>query len=131
MAQSFYGILSSFDHNINDWKTYKGRVTQWFIANNIDAKNDRAGIKRRAIVLSVLNDGTYKLAADLALPKHIQDVPYEDLVALLDNHFIPKRCGAASVSVTIFMQLRNSRARRTLNGQQGYVGSQYIADLAT
>ncbi|KAJ8713190.1 hypothetical protein PYW08_008494 [Mythimna loreyi] len=93
MAQSFCGILSIFDHNVNDWKTYKGRVTQWFIANNIDAKNDAAGTRRRAILLSALNDGTYKLAADLALPKDVQEVPYEELVTLLDNHFTPKRCG--------------------------------------
>lgn len=93
MAQSFCGILSIFDHNVGDWKTYKGRITQWFLANNIDAKNDAAGTRRRAILLSALNDGTYKLAADLALPKEVQEVPYEDLVALLDNHFTPKRCG--------------------------------------
>ncbi|XP_022819222.1 uncharacterized protein LOC111351502 isoform X2 [Spodoptera litura] len=88
-----FGILSTFDHNVQEWKSYKGRITQWFIANDIVSKNDAVGAKRRAILLSALSDGTYKLAADLALPKDIQEVPYDELVQLLDEHFLPKICG--------------------------------------
>ncbi|CAK1590402.1 unnamed protein product [Parnassius mnemosyne] len=88
-----FGILSSFDHNVQEWKSYKGRIAQWFIANDITQKNDTAGAKRRAILLSALTDGTYKLAADLALPKDIQEVPYDEIVKLLDEHFLPKICG--------------------------------------
>ncbi|XP_063834568.1 uncharacterized protein LOC135083760 [Ostrinia nubilalis] len=90
---SNFGILSTFDHNVQDWKTYKSRISQWFIANDIDAKNDTSGIKRRAILLSALADGTFKLAADLALPKELQDLPYGQIINLLDGHFTPKRCG--------------------------------------
>ncbi|XP_050559864.1 uncharacterized protein LOC126912316 [Spodoptera frugiperda] len=88
-----FGILSTFDHNVQERKSYKGRITQWFIANDIVPKNDAAGAKRRAILLSALSDGTYKLAADLALPKDIQKVPYDDIVQLLDEHFLPNICG--------------------------------------
>ncbi|XP_073944871.1 uncharacterized protein [Choristoneura fumiferana] len=49
--------------------------------------------KRRAILLSALSEGTFKLAADLALPKQLDSVPYEDILGLLDNHFTPKRVG--------------------------------------
>lgn len=83
------GILNSFDHNSQCWQTFKGRINQWFIANDVE-KNDT---KKRAILLSTLSDGTYKLAADLALPKEIQNVPYEDIIKLLDDHFIPKKTG--------------------------------------
>ena len=93
MTSTQFGILSSFDHDVHTWNTYKGRLTQWFIANDITASSDPTGTKRRAILLSALSDGTYKLAADLALPKELQEVPYEDIVKLLDKHFIPKRCG--------------------------------------
>lgn len=93
MSGAIYGILSSFDHNTQSWETYKARISQWFIANDINPTKDTAGTKRRAILLSALSDGTYKLAADLALPKQLQDVPYEDIVGLLDDHFTPKRCG--------------------------------------
>ncbi|XP_061715253.1 uncharacterized protein K02A2.6-like [Cydia pomonella] len=93
MSGATFGLLSSFDHTTQSWETYKGRIAQWFIANDIDDTKDAGGQKRRAILLSALSDGTYKLAADLALPKELQSVPYEDIVKLLDDHFTPKRCG--------------------------------------
>ncbi|KAJ0169591.1 hypothetical protein K1T71_014776 [Dendrolimus kikuchii] len=86
MAQ--FGILTSFDHISQSLPTYKGRLNQWFIANDVEKD-----VKKRAVLLSALNDGTYKLASDLALPKDLQQVPYEQIVNLLDNHFIPKRKG--------------------------------------
>ncbi|KAL0879382.1 hypothetical protein ABMA27_003143 [Loxostege sticticalis] len=76
---SHFGILSSFDHNVTDWKTYKSRLTQWLIANDINAKSDESGVKRRAILLT--------------LPKELQDLPYADILQLLDKHFTPKTCG--------------------------------------
>lgn len=54
---------------------------------------DPEGIKRRAILLSALAEGTYRLAADLAQPKTLEAVPYEDIVQLLDTHFTPKQVG--------------------------------------
>ncbi|XP_037294913.1 uncharacterized protein LOC119189435 [Manduca sexta] len=87
-----FGILSCFDHSIQEWKAYKSRLSQWFIANDIDEKSDATG-KRRAILLSALKEATYKLASDLALPKDLQDVPYEDIIKILDDHFTPKKCG--------------------------------------
>lgn len=41
---------------------------------------DATGTKRRAILLSALAGSTYRLAADLALPKELQEVPYEDIL---------------------------------------------------
>ncbi|XP_037298023.1 uncharacterized protein LOC119190345 [Manduca sexta] len=90
---SHFGILSSFDHTIHTWQNYKQRISQWFIANDINEEKDPAGVKRRAILLSALSDGTYQLTADLALPKQLTQVPYEDILVLLDNHFTPKKCG--------------------------------------
>ena len=88
-----FGILSAFDHNVQSWKVYKNRIAQWFIANSIDSKTDADGTRRRAILLSVLTEDTYKLATDLALPKILESVPYEDILSILDTHFTPKRCG--------------------------------------
>ncbi|XP_062529124.1 uncharacterized protein LOC101739388 isoform X1 [Bombyx mori] len=93
MSGAMFGLLSSFDHNLQSWETYKCRISQWFVANDISRTSDPAGIKRRAILLSALTDATYKLAADLAVPKTLTDVPYEDILRLLDDHFTPKRCG--------------------------------------
>lgn len=91
MAQ--FGVLSTFDHNVQSWETYKCRLTQWFIANDIGIKTDREGTKQRAILLSALTDATYKLATDLALPRNLQEVPYDEIINLLNDHFTPKRCG--------------------------------------
>ncbi|XP_028164571.1 uncharacterized protein LOC114355756 isoform X4 [Ostrinia furnacalis] len=88
-----FGILATFDHNSQCWQTYKNRLSQWFIANNIGRAEDPQCIKRRAILLSALSDGSYKLAADLALPKEVQDLPFEDIIKLFDDHFTPKTCG--------------------------------------
>lgn len=68
-----FGNLSNFDHNMQTWKTWRCRLTQWFIANDINAVKDPAGVKRRAILLSTLSESTYKLAADLVLPKEVEE----------------------------------------------------------
>lgn len=88
-----FGILPTFDHNVQVWKIYKSRLCQWFIANNITQATDAQGQKRRAILLSALTESSYELTAHLALPKDIQEVPYEDVISLLDEHFTPKRTG--------------------------------------
>lgn len=93
MSGTVFGLLTAFDHNVQSWETYKCRIKQWYVANDITGTSDPTGIKRRAILLSALADGTHKLAADLALPKQLQDVPYDDVLKLLDDHFTPKRCG--------------------------------------
>ncbi|XP_026322974.1 uncharacterized protein K02A2.6-like [Hyposmocoma kahamanoa] len=95
MAGVHFGILTMFDHSVQTWQTYKSRVKQYFVANDIDAKEDPKGNKRRAILLSALAESIYKLVADLALPKAIEDVPYEGILSLLDEHFTPKRVGFA------------------------------------
>lgn len=93
MSSTQFGILHSFDHNIQTWKTYKGRIAQYFVANDINGNSDPAGEKRKAILLSALTEGTYKLVTDLVLPKDVADVPYEDILSRLDNHFTPKTVG--------------------------------------
>lgn len=87
------GILSGFDHNIQTWKTYKGRIEQWFLANDINNLSDKTGSKRRAILLSALSEDTYELATNLVFPKELQNIPYEDILLTLDTHFTPKRIG--------------------------------------
>ncbi|XP_028167336.1 uncharacterized protein LOC114357761 isoform X2 [Ostrinia furnacalis] len=90
------GVLTIFDHNLQQSDTYIGRIKQFFIANGVDdAVTDSEGTRRRAILLSALCDSTYKLVQDLALPKKLENVPYEDILSLLDAHFTPKHIGFA------------------------------------
>lgn len=93
-----FGMLSGFDHSVNEWSSYKSRLSQWFIAN--DYVKEEVAVKRKAIFLSSLSEGTFKLASNLALPRKLEDesVTYEDIVKLLDDHFTPKRFGFAEKS---------------------------------
>ncbi|KAL4707088.1 hypothetical protein ACJJTC_011414 [Scirpophaga incertulas] len=100
MASCNLGMLSNFDHNVQTWKMYKCKLTQWFIANDITAGNDPTGVKKRAILLSALSESTFKLATDLALPKEIQDVPFKDIIILLDKHFTPMQDAGLNVNLS-------------------------------
>ncbi|XP_053624760.1 uncharacterized protein LOC128683306 [Plodia interpunctella] len=92
MARLTVGTLSTFNHEIQDWPVYKERLEQWFLANDIRAEEDKAGVKRRAILLSNLAESSYKLVRDLALPTQISTLDYDGVVKLLDGHFKPKKC---------------------------------------
>ncbi|XP_022829117.1 uncharacterized protein K02A2.6-like isoform X2 [Spodoptera litura] len=94
-----YGVLSTFDHLSQDWNSYKLRLNQWFIANDITSETDKATIKQRAILLTSLCESTFKLATDLALPNKVEELGYEAIVKLLDDHFTPKRFGFAEKSI--------------------------------
>ncbi|KAJ8716473.1 hypothetical protein PYW07_003100 [Mythimna separata] len=93
-----YGVLQTFDHQTQEWGSFKSRLNQWFIANDITSLTDKASVKRRAILLTSLCESSFKLASDLALPKKVEELEYDELVKILDDHFTPKRLGFAEKS---------------------------------
>lgn len=95
MAKFSVGSLTLFNHEQQDWTLYKDRLEQWFLANDIGTGDDKTGSKRRAILLSSLAEPTYKLIRDLALPKSVGTLSYNNVVELLDGHFETKKCGFA------------------------------------
>lgn len=95
MAKSSVGSLNVFNHETQDWTLYKGRLEQWFEASDVVESTDKLGSKRRAILLSSLAETTYRLTRDLALPKDVGKLTYDEVVALLDGHFKVKKCGFA------------------------------------
>ncbi|CAK1588892.1 unnamed protein product [Parnassius mnemosyne] len=94
-----FGIISTFDHLSHEWNSYKSRLNQWCIANDITTETDKATVKRRAILLSALSESTFKLANDLALPSKVEELSYGAIIKLLDDHFTPKRLGFAEKSI--------------------------------
>lgn len=92
MANALIGNLPTFNYELQDWKIYKERLDQWFCANVITEENDKAGSRRRAILLSALTENSYKLVRDLGHPKEIGTLSYKDIVEILDNHFQPRKC---------------------------------------
>lgn len=71
MSKVSVGLINVFNHETHDWVLYKGRLEQWFLANDITDDVDKSGAKRRAILLSSLAETTYRLVRDLALPKDV------------------------------------------------------------
>lgn len=101
MAKVSVGTLSSFNHEAQEWSVYKDRLEQWFLANDLvetGEQGDKAGTKRRAILLSSLSESTYKLVRDLALPQKVGVLNYDKIIELLDGHFQTKKCGFAERS---------------------------------
>ena len=68
-----------------DWASHVERMDQYFLANDV---TDAA--KKRAILLSVIGDKTYKLIHDLVTPKKPIEKSYKELVQLLTTHLEPK-----------------------------------------
>lgn len=92
MSKVSVGMLSVFNHEINDWVLFKGRLQQWFIANDISEENDKAGVKRSAVLLTSLSENSFKLVSDLAFPADLSTLTYLNLIGLLDGHFKQKKC---------------------------------------
>ncbi|XP_048489412.1 uncharacterized protein LOC125491441 [Plutella xylostella] len=95
MTSVSVGVLNIFNHEIQEWGSYKGRLEQWFQANAITAAEDKSGARRRAILLSSLGETTYRLIQDLALPKDVGTLSYEEVTELFDGHFQRKTCSFA------------------------------------
>lgn len=92
MATVTVGVLTVFNHEIQDWVLFKGQLQQWFLANEITIESDKSGAKRRAILLSSLAEATYRLIRDLALPTDVGSLSYDDVIKLFSGHFEAKKC---------------------------------------
>lgn len=81
---SYTGHVQEFIPAESDWSVYKRRLQNYFSANEI-VNDDR----KRAILLSLLNEDAYKLIYNMCLPAEPEDKSYSDIVKLMDNHFKP------------------------------------------
>ncbi|XP_073944794.1 uncharacterized protein [Choristoneura fumiferana] len=82
-----------FDHRSQEWAIFKSRFGQFCLVNDITEETDKAGAKRRGILLSALVENTYRVARDLALPTALEETAYATLIKKLDEQFETKRCG--------------------------------------
>lgn len=83
---SYIGNLSVFDHNVQEWPIFKGRLEQYIKLNKVAA--DSTG----ALLITHLSDDTYRLTRDLLHPNKIDAAKFDELVAALDKHFTPQQC---------------------------------------
>ena len=78
------GSVGPFDRETDDWKSYWGRLQQFFVANEISDK-----VKQRAVFLSVCGSATYQLIRSLVAPGNPADKELAVLVKLVEDFVSP------------------------------------------
>ena len=110
------GRLDQFDPEQEEWQQYVERLVQFFEANDITG-DDKAA-KRRATFLSVMGPAPYKLLRSLIAPTKPTDKTFEELVAVLTEHYSPQ-------PPEVMQRFRfNSRSRK-----EGESVAAYVAEL--
>ena len=80
-----YGTLSKFNPQTQSWEDYTEVMGHYFTANEI--KEDK---KKQAIFLASVGDKIYALIKSLCQPGSPGDKKFDELVALVQEHFTPK-----------------------------------------
>lgn len=83
---NYVGNINVFDHNLQEWPVFKGRLNQYIKLNSVDDES------KGALLITHLSDDTYRLTRDLLFPATIEEVKFDELIITLDSHFTPKRC---------------------------------------
>ena len=84
-AVGLHGTVGAFTSAQEEWSEYAERLVHYFVANDIEAE-----VKRRAILLTAVGPGTYRLIKTLASPKKLEEFTFKELVELAATHFNPK-----------------------------------------
>lgn len=79
------GTLAAFDPKNQTWDEYTEILEQFFEANEINERD-----RKKAILISVVGASTYSLMRNLLSPDKPKDKSFQELVALMKNHFDPK-----------------------------------------
>ena len=80
-----FGKVDHFDGEQEDWTQYVERLGHFFTANGITAE-----AKKKAVFLSVIGPGPYKILRNLLAPEKPSDKAFDALVAVLTRHYSPR-----------------------------------------
>ena len=109
-AVGLHGTVGAFNSSQGEWSEYAERLVHYFVANDIMVEE-----KRRAILLTAVGPGTYRLLKTLASPKKLEEFTFKELVELAATHFNPKpspivkrfefnsRCQKQGESIAVFV----------------------------
>ena len=110
------GRIDQFDPEQEEWPQYVERLEQFFEGNDITGEDKAA--KWRATFLSVIGLTPYKLLRSLIAPTKPTDKTFEELVAVLTEHYSPQPS-------EVMQRFRfNSRSRK-----EGESVAAYVAEL--
>ena len=116
LMAALLGNIEPFDPEVEEWPEYTERLGQYFEAN--DLLGDAKAAKRRATLISMMGPSTYRLAKNLLSPAKPSEKTYDEIVAVLTNHFNP-------TPSEVMQRFRfNSRIRKP-----GETVSTYVAEL--
>ena len=116
-----WGRAPEFDQTVESFQCFVRRLEQYFIACDVP---EAEAVKRRAILLSVLQPQCYGLLEDLVSPKKPSECKYSELVKVLSDHFAPEEsviverfrfhscCREDGESVAEFLARLRCRAKR-------------------
>ena len=82
---TYYGKLSEFDKDKEDWTRYVERLELFFEANDIEQEE-----KQKAILLSSCGPSTYKLFKGLTTPRKPREISFKDLIHVMKIHQEPR-----------------------------------------
>ena len=80
-----FGTIGEFKAEEKEWSLYVERMQHYFAANDITSME-----KQWSIMLSVCGASTYKLMSSLFAPRKLRDVPFSELVKVVEQHRNPR-----------------------------------------
>jgi len=80
-----FGMIEEFKAEEEEWSLYVERMQHYFAANDITSVE-----KQRSIMLGVCGTSTYKLMSSLFAPRKLGDVPFSELVKVVEQHRNPR-----------------------------------------
>ncbi|XP_054882367.1 uncharacterized protein LOC129356846 [Poeciliopsis prolifica] len=75
-----------FEESEESFDNYRERLEQYFAANDLDTKDE----KTKSVFLTVVGKRSHSLLMDLCAPDKPSEKSYEELVGLLQKHYVPK-----------------------------------------
>ncbi len=113
MATALLCHIEQFDPAVEQWTQYVERLEQFFVANDVTGEDKKD--KRRATFLSVMGRDAYNLLRSLIAPEKPSENSFEELVAVLSEHYSPK-------PTEVMQRYRfNSRSRKEGESVADYV----------
>ncbi|XP_064641360.1 uncharacterized protein K02A2.6-like [Lineus longissimus] len=76
------GNVGPFNPKEEKWENYQMRLELWMMTNKIEAD------LRAATLLTVVGSAVFETALSLVFPDKVNDKSYEDLVGVLNKHFV-------------------------------------------
>ena len=81
---ALFGRLEEFAQDKEDWPSYVECLGYFFVANSIETEG-----KKKAVLLSAIGAGTYKLLKNLLAPAKLGDKTFAELTQAMEKHFNP------------------------------------------